>query len=292
MGGINVSMVLQALKALKPLWTNADDIPAFGKRLDTMWAQLTERMREGMRHALSNSGTDEGVKTVVRLVHMVAAVDTAKKELQSSVSGTTKALEETLRIQAVEALIEHAQKELDPSLDGDIVLRLESIIPTLLNETESGEREEEACIECARAADAALAAVSKPAVLLAKTREAVPRAKVFRHLATCDDELGKDEGSNTKLVLECVQHIGQMWKDLKDAQEEKDRTISVCEKIARRMRDAMQKAVEAKDKAKVQGLVKFAQEFDKACAPMDVRKTNLCDELKAMAKDSAARGSS
>jgi len=272
------------------------------------------------------------VKTVVRLVHMVAAVDTAKKELQSSVSGTTKALEETLRIQAVEALIEHAQKELDPSLDGDIVLavpvthdnvktlstklaalkalsnatvsstisdalgdivvRLESIIPTLLNETESGEREEEACIECARAADAALAAVSKPAVLLAKTREAVPRAKVFRHLATCDDELGKDEGSNTKLVLECVQHIGQMWKDLKDAQEEKDRTISVCEKIARRMRDAMQKAVEAKDKAKVQGLVKFAQEFDKACAPMDGRKTNLCDELKAMAKDSAARGSS
>lgn len=318
--GFNSKVFLDALNALQPLWKSAK-VPAFHSRLETVWTQVRGHLNSAVDKAFDSGD----LQKPVALVGYVAQLDQAKSKLTEDLEALP-ALQGPLRLQVVTkffALIDARLADTLPTLD-DMAACTQSfgVLKVLCDKGALEEAQEpmviimdriagvvdarlvallfadvapasiEACSRCAEGADNASAvihgqAVGSVDVLTRRVRATIPRAKVAKALATCEEELAKETGLNSKLLLTSVQSIGPLWKDLgEEGQAERERTVAACQAAAARMGDSMDQAAEAKEKPKINALIKFAQDFDKACKPFDGYKADLAANLKERSKPS------
>mmetsp|Transcript_11530 Transcript_11530/g.26761 ORF Transcript_11530/g.26761 Transcript_11530/m.26761 type:complete len:818 (+) Transcript_11530:88-2541(+) len=114
--------------------------------------------------------------------------------------------------------------------------------------------------------------------LRAKLRESLPCA----HLGMADAELGKEANMNPQVLLKHIQDVEPLWTDLPSNSAAHTLLAEVCGKVRKRVSTSFTEAVEAKNEAKRDALLKFAQEFDLACSKLSgVRPAGVVEELNA-----------
>eukprot|EP00930_Biecheleria_cincta_P017026 TRINITY_DN13650_c0_g1_i1.p1 TRINITY_DN13650_c0_g1~~TRINITY_DN13650_c0_g1_i1.p1 ORF type:complete len:1021 (-),score=276.62 TRINITY_DN13650_c0_g1_i1:561-3623(-) len=101
-------------------------------------------------------------------------------------------------------------------------------------------------------------------------------------LSQAEGELGKETGMNSTVLLRGIQELGGQWYSLGESEEVSDfrsRWEEVARKISARMNDAMLDAVKTGNEDKQRALLKFATDFDAACA--DFAGASLKSDLEA-----------